>query len=49
MYIRDEFEDIDKFKHVFHKGSSELSNTNDGTHSGVRLVYIYIQGQTRNF
>lgn len=42
MYIKDEFEEIDKFKHVFHKGSSELNNTNDGTHGPLCSPGVYL-------
>ena len=42
MYIKDEFENIDKFKHVFHKGSPNGSSNNDGTYGPLNAPGVYL-------
>lgn len=42
MYIKDEFENIDKFKHVFHKGSPNGSSKNDGTYGPLNAPGVYL-------
>ena len=42
MYIKDEFQDIDRFKHVFHKGSPNGSSKNDGTYGPLNGPGVYL-------
>jgi hypothetical protein len=42
MYIKDEFENIDKFKHVFHKGSPNGNSKNDGTYGPLNAPGVYL-------
>ena len=42
MYINDEFDDVNKFKHVFHKGSPDVNSTNDGTHGPLCSPGVYL-------
>ncbi len=42
MYIKDDFDDIDKFKHVFHKGSPNGTSKQDGTYGPLNAPGVYL-------
>ena len=42
MYIKDEFDEIDNFKHVFHKGSPNGNSKDDGTYGPLNAPGVYL-------
>jgi len=42
MYIKDDFKEIDKFKHVFHKGSPNGNSKQDGTYGPLNAPGVYL-------